>query len=317
MQRQVLYRNIVDLKTPCCSLKMKNKVIKGGLSGAQRGWSCEDNSWKLIYPCRARETSSGALLSLHSNGFYLTFPDLQWSAANWVASLTHRTSIPSTYRKKEEAKEKTTQDEQENKSIMWPLGFITNEQDQLLGLQSFVFMSETSSCRFSTIIQFPQITQTVCVRYHTWASDSCVHAHTCNCQDGLSASSCYSLGPHRPAAAYGRQTRCSYRPRPPTQLNHIKKVEALCVCRGAFVSHSDSWNEVSSLVVVGAGRRSLHRRPHAVLVVLTDEDTRQLPQGGHVERLEELTLVDAEKKEQGLSNVPVLTVHGFIAVKVF
>lgn len=25
----------------------------------------------------------------------------------------------------------------------------------------------------------------VCAQYHTWASDSCMHAHTCNCQDGL------------------------------------------------------------------------------------------------------------------------------------
>lgn len=55
-------------------------------------------------------------------------------------------------------------------------------------------------------------------------------------------------------------------------------------------SHSDPGNEVSSLVVVGAGGGALHRRPHAVLVILADEDARQLPQGGHVERLKQLAL---------------------------
>lgn len=63
------------------------------------------------------------------------------------------------------------------------------------------------------------------------------------------------------------------------------------------MSHSDSWDEVSSLVVVGAGRSPLHRRPHAVLVVLADEDARQLPQGGHVERLKQLALVGSERTE--------------------
>ena len=58
------------------------------------------------------------------------------------------------------------------------------------------------------------------------------------------------------------------------------------------MSHSHSRYEVSPLVVVGAGGGPLHRRPHTVLVVLADEDARQLPQGSHVERLKELALLD-------------------------
>lgn len=103
-------------------------------------------------------------------------------------------------------------------------------------------------------------------------------AHTCNCQEGLAASSCYSVGPYGPAAAYGQQT---LQLPPTTSMFYVSAV---------FVSHSDSRYEVSSLVVVGAGGRSLHRRAHAVLVVLADEDARQLPQGGHVEGLENLAL---------------------------
>lgn len=59
--------------------------------------------------------------------------------------------------------------------------------------------------------------------------------------------------------------------------------------------HSESGDEVAPLVVVGAGRRPLHRRPHAVLVVLTDEDAWQLPEGGHVEGLKQLTLMTSHK----------------------
>lgn len=75
------------------------------------------------------------------------------------------------------------------------------------------------------------------------------------------------------------------------------------------MSHSDSWYEVSSLVVVGAGRGPLHRRPHAVLVVLADEDARQLPQGGHVEGLEQLALIGPE---QGSASVFKLIAGLFI-----
>lgn len=78
----------------------------------------------------------------------------------------------------------------------------------------------------------------------------------------------------------------------------------------AVVSHSESWYEVSSLVVVGAGWRSLHRRPHPVLVVLADEDARQLPQGGHVERLEQLALIGSEGTGVQ-TNIFLLTVRDF------
>lgn len=55
-------------------------------------------------------------------------------------------------------------------------------------------------------------------------------------------------------------------------------------------SHSESRDEVPPLVVVGAGSRPLHRRAHAVLVVLADEDAGQLPQSRHVEGLKDLAL---------------------------
>lgn len=60
--------------------------------------------------------------------------------------------------------------------------------------------------------------------------------------------------------------------------------------------HPDPWDEVSSLVVVGAGGRSLHGGPHSVLVVLTDKDAGQLPQRSHVERLKQLALVGSEQR---------------------
>ena len=47
----------------------------------------------------------------------------------------------------------------------------------------------------------------------------------------------------------------------------------------------------ASLGEVGGRRRSLDGRPHRVLVVLDDEDDRQLPQLGHVEGLVDLSLV--------------------------
>lgn len=123
-----------------------------------------------------------------------------------------------------------------------------------------------------------------------------MHAHTCNCQDRLAASSCYSLGPngqrqstvirHTAAAA---QDRHIYPPclTPPCSSN-------------VLASHSEPRYEVSPLVVVGAGCSSLHRRAHAVLVVLADEDARQLPQSGHVVRLKELALIGSERSHKVL-----------------
>lgn len=67
----------------------------------------------------------------------------------------------------------------------------------------------------------------------------------------------------------------------------------MCVC----VSYLDSRYIVSSLEVLRASRGSLYRRPHAKLVVLTDEDTRQLPQSRHVERLKDLALIGQEKRQ--------------------
>lgn len=64
------------------------------------------------------------------------------------------------------------------------------------------------------------------------------------------------------------------------------------------VSHSDPWDEVSSLVVVGAGGRSLHGRAHPVFVVLADKDARQFPQRSHVERLKQLALIGLEQKHK-------------------
>lgn len=78
----------------------------------------------------------------------------------------------------------------------------------------------------------------------------------------------------------------------------------LSSCCVVFESHSQARYEVSPLVVVGAGCGSLHRRPHAVLVVLADEDAGQLPQGGHVERLKQLALFgreDRRRTEEGFN----------------
>lgn len=63
---------------------------------------------------------------------------------------------------------------------------------------------------------------------------------------------------------------------------------------GSLAPHPDPWDEVSSLVVVGAGGCSLHRRPHPVFVVLADEDAGQLPQRSHVEGLKQLALMGSE-----------------------
>lgn len=100
-----------------------------------------------------------------------------------------------------------------------------------------------------------------------------------------SASSCYSLGSYRPAAAHGRDA-----------LQLLPKTSAATYRQTiTLASHPDPWDEVSSLVVVGAGGRPLHGRPHAVFVVLTDENARQLPQRSHVEGLEQLALIGSKK----------------------
>lgn len=100
-----------------------------------------------------------------------------------------------------------------------------------------------------------------------------------------SASSCSSLGSDTPAAAHGSgAAACG--------LNLSSYPQTATVG-----SHPDAGDEVSSLVVVGAGGRSLHRRPHSVLVVLADKDARKLPQRSHVERLEQLALIGAEQTQ--------------------
>ncbi|KAH3661905.1 hypothetical protein OGAPHI_006084 [Ogataea philodendri] len=52
-----------------------------------------------------------------------------------------------------------------------------------------------------------------------------------------------------------------------------------------------TWDVLTSLVVLGHGRGSRSRSSHTVLVVLTSKNTWQVPQFGHVERLKHLTLV--------------------------
>lgn len=105
-----------------------------------------------------------------------------------------------------------------------------------------------------------------------------------------SASSCYSLGSYRPAAAHGRDA-----------LQLLPKTSAMASRQTliqqtiTLVPHPDPWDEVSSLVVVGAGGRPLHGRPHAVFVVLTDKNARQLPQRSHVVRLEQLALIGSKE----------------------
>lgn len=100
-----------------------------------------------------------------------------------------------------------------------------------------------------------------------------------------------SFGSYRPAAAHGRHSAASAQ-----NLSSQLQTQTITKQTAKLVSHSDSWDEVSSLVVVCAGRRPLHRRPHAVFVVLTDKNAWQLPQRSHVERLKQLALIGSEKK---------------------
>ena len=55
--------------------------------------------------------------------------------------------------------------------------------------------------------------------------------------------------------------------------------------------HLDTRDLVSALEVLRVHRAALRARAHTVLVVLAYEDTREVPELGHVERLEDLTLV--------------------------
>lgn len=108
----------------------------------------------------------------------------------------------------------------------------------------------------------------------------------------VKASSCYSLGLFRPAAEYSQWRHTAATAQDPEVHQHHKHKVA---------SHPESWNEVAPLVVVCAGWSSLHRRPHAVPVVLTDEDARQLPQSGHVKGLKQLALVGSERTSECLN----------------
>lgn len=56
-------------------------------------------------------------------------------------------------------------------------------------------------------------------------------------------------------------------------------------------SYLDTRDGITASVVGGVGRSSLSRGTHTILVVLADEDARQVPKLGHVECLEDLTLV--------------------------
>lgn len=105
-----------------------------------------------------------------------------------------------------------------------------------------------------------------------------------------SASSCSSLGSYRPAAAHGGDALQLL-----PQTSALASRQTISQQTITPVSHPDPWDEVSSLVVVGAGGRPLHRRPHAVFVVLTDKNARQLPQRRHVETLEQLALIASKE----------------------
>jgi hypothetical protein len=60
---------------------------------------------------------------------------------------------------------------------------------------------------------------------------------------------------------------------------------------------------VAPLKQVGRRRGAFDRRAHGVFVVLDDVDDRQLPQGGHVEALVDLALVDGTVAEIGQADV--------------
>ena len=58
-----------------------------------------------------------------------------------------------------------------------------------------------------------------------------------------------------------------------------------------YRTHLDSRNVVSSGVKLGVGCSTVLGRTHTVVIVLTDEETGELPQSSHVEGLKDLALV--------------------------
>lgn len=75
------------------------------------------------------------------------------------------------------------------------------------------------------------------------------------------------------------------------------------------LSHPDTGHIVSAGIVVGAGRCSLRAGAHAVTVVFTNEDARDIPQLGHIVHLVYLALVGcsvSEKRKADSIDAPVL-----------
>jgi len=56
-------------------------------------------------------------------------------------------------------------------------------------------------------------------------------------------------------------------------------------------SYLDTGDGITAGIVGSVGRRSLSGSAHTIFVVLANEDARQVPEFGHVERFEDLTLV--------------------------
>lgn len=71
-------------------------------------------------------------------------------------------------------------------------------------------------------------------------------------------------------------------------------------------SYPQSRNKIASLVVVSTSGRSLHRSTHAVFVILTNEDARQLPQRCHIICLKDLTLQKQPEKVKSSIKVPLM-----------
>lgn len=133
--------------------------------------------------------------------FTLTFPDLQCSAANFAASRTHSTSIPSTYEAKTNG---------ENQQCSKTLAF---------------------SCHESTVQQRTTPAFLDCLQYHTRAPNSWMDAHTCNCQDRLRLFPLVSVltGQLQRTA----ETLCSFRPKPqqssPETDHHQTRQQNVCL----------------------------------------------------------------------------------------
>jgi hypothetical protein len=56
-------------------------------------------------------------------------------------------------------------------------------------------------------------------------------------------------------------------------------------------SYLDTGDGITASVIGGVGRRSLGRCAHTILIVLANENARQVPELGHVECFEDLSLV--------------------------